>query len=109
MFAGSAELSGSGELAVAAIFHQVTLLPQYWRWPKSHLQGRRECCWSDIMVKSKATEDETVHPLAAQVRDLKFPESGKVNTVIEKYLQPARCQARTWPRQGGGCQEQELG
>ena len=78
-------------------------------WPRSHLQGRRECCWSDIMVKSKATEDETVHPLAAQVRDLKFPESGMMNTVIEKYLQPAHCQARTSPRRGGGCQEQVRG
>ena len=91
------------------IFHQITLLPQYLRWPRSHLQGRRECCWSDIMVKSKATEDETVHPLAAQVGNLKFPESGNLNTVKENYLQPAHCQARISPRRGGGCQEQARG
>ena len=78
-------------------------------WPRSHLQGRRECCWCDIMVKSKATEDETVHPLVAQVGNLKFPESGNLNTVKENYLQPAHCQARTSPRRGGGCQEQVRG
>ena len=77
-------------------------------WPRSHLQGRRECCWSDIMVKSQATEDETVHPLAAQVGNLKFPESGKMN-IVKECLQPAHCQARTSPRRVGGCQEQVRG
>ena len=38
------------------------------------------------MVKSKATEDKTVHPLAAQVGNLKFPESGKMNIVKEKMF-----------------------
>ena len=50
------------------------------------------------MVKSKATEDETVHPPAAQVGDLKFPESGKMN-IVKKTIYNLLV-ARRGPRPG---------